>query len=158
MLYEVITLEALRLALGESTIMMMGTPGLAGALDGLRLGPDLIRTNPAGEIWVHYRHDDPRLYVPAADVLDDSATERVRPLIEGQIVLIGTSTAGLLDLRTTALGETVPGVSIHAQIIDRITSYNVCYTKLLRPLRASEAHHDRYDQPKRDKSEQLQPR
>jgi len=115
-----LSLEALRLALGESTIMMIGTPGLAGALDGLRLGPDLIRTNPAGEIWVHYRHDDPRLYVPAADVLDDSATERVRPLIEGQIVLIGTSAAGLLDLRTTALGETVPGVSIHAQIIEQI--------------------------------------
>lgn len=42
------------------------------------------------------------------------------PLVAGHIVRVGTSAAGLLDIRTTALGGTVPGVSIHAQAMEQM--------------------------------------
>ena len=46
----------------------------------------------------------------------------VRAAIEGSIVFVGTSAAGLQDIRATALGENVPGVSLHAQTIEQILS------------------------------------
>jgi adenylate cyclase len=39
-------------------------------------------------------------------------------------VLVGTSSAGLLDIRTTTLGQNVPGVSLHAQAIEQILTKN----------------------------------
>ncbi len=111
--------EALRVALGESTLILRGLENVEGASSSLQMGGYAIPLTTEGEIWVRYRPDDPRLYVSAADVLGDDPAQ-LRPMIEGQIVLIGTSAAGLFDLRTSALGEVVPGVSIHAQIVEQI--------------------------------------
>jgi adenylate cyclase len=114
-----LAVEALRLALGETTYVLLGNEDASG-LSILRLGGYDIPTDDAGRLRVRYRHDDPALYVSAADVLDDTLIVEVAPAIEGHVVLVGTSAAGLLDIRTTVLGEAVPGVSIHAQIIEQI--------------------------------------
>ena len=55
-------------------------------------------------------------------VINNSNLEELRPLIEGHIVLIGTSAVGLLDTRTSALGQSIPGVSVHAQALEQILS------------------------------------
>lgn len=112
-------LEALRVALGENTLVLRGLEDVEGAPSSLQLGGYAIPLTPAGEIWVRYRYDDPRLYLSAADVLGADPA-RIRPVIEGQIILVGTSAAGLYDLRNSALGEIVPAVSIHAQTIEQI--------------------------------------
>ena len=53
-------------------------------------------------------------YISAADVL----SRRVDPaLLQGKIVLLGTTAPGLLDLRVTPVGETYPGVETHANVI-----------------------------------------
>lgn len=53
-------------------------------------------------------------YVSAADIL----ARRVAPdTLKDKIVLLGTTAPGLLDLRVTPVGETYPGVEIHANII-----------------------------------------
>jgi adenylate cyclase len=53
-------------------------------------------------------------YISAADVL----ARRVPPNeLNGKIVLIGTTAPGLLDLRVTPVGETYPGVEVHANVI-----------------------------------------
>ena len=44
----------------------------------------------------------------------------MRPRIEGSIVLVGTSAAGLADARATPLGQIMPGVAVHAQLIEQI--------------------------------------
>ncbi|NDR59571.1 CHASE2 domain-containing protein [Aliiruegeria sabulilitoris] len=115
-----LALEALRLALGETTIFLDGVPGLAGAVQLIGLGPFQIPTDPNGQIWVRYRPNDPAMYVSARDILQGGDEDLLRPFLEGHIVFVGTSAAGLLDTRSTALGETVPGVSIHAQIVEQI--------------------------------------
>jgi adenylate cyclase len=114
-----LAVEALRLALGETTYVLLGNQDASG-LSMLRLGGYDIPTDDAGQLRVRYRHEDPSLYVSAADVLDDARIAEVAPAIEGHVVLVGTSAAGLLDIRTTVLGDAVPGVSIHAQIIEQI--------------------------------------
>jgi len=48
------------------------------------------------------------------------ADPQVAAAIEGSIVFVGTSSAGLQDIRTTALGQNVPGVSMHAQTVEQI--------------------------------------
>ncbi|MGI1661550.1 CHASE2 domain-containing protein [Palleronia sp. KMU-117] len=114
-----LAVEAIRLALGESTYVLMGNEDTSG-LSFLRVAGYDIPTDDDGQLRVRYRRDDPSLYVSAVDLLNPELTEALLPAIEGHVVLIGTSAAGLLDIRTTALGESVPGVSIHAQIIEQI--------------------------------------
>jgi adenylate cyclase len=69
-----------------------------------------------------FRPDSPKHYVSAARVIGGKDREALRPLIEGHLVFVGTSAVGLLDVRTTALGESVPGVSIHAQAAEQVLS------------------------------------
>ena len=121
-LMPALAMEGLRLALGADTYVLEGSPDIEGLSEHLTIGDFTIPTTPDGQIWVRYRRDDPGLYVSAQAVLDPADYPDIRAAIEGNIVLIGTSAAGLLDIRTTALGESVPGVSIHPQIIEQILS------------------------------------
>lgn len=53
-------------------------------------------------------------YISAADVL----AKRVQgDALKDKIVLLGTTAPGLLDLRVTPVGETYPGVEVHANVI-----------------------------------------
>jgi adenylate cyclase len=53
-------------------------------------------------------------YMSASDVL----TRRIAPgELTGKIILLGTTAPGLLDLRVTPVGETYPGVEVHANVI-----------------------------------------
>ncbi|MFY4744047.1 CHASE2 domain-containing protein, partial [Aliarcobacter butzleri] len=47
--------------------------------------------------------------------------------IDGKIVLIGTSAAGLFDLRATPFDSIFPGVEVHANIIDNILMQDFIY-------------------------------
>lgn len=117
-----LSVEGLRVALGETTFLLRGAPDVPGLPEELQLGGFSVPLTERGEIWVRYRPDDPSLYVPAAAVLAPGEDAATRARIEGHIVLVGTSAAGLLDIRTTALGQNVPGVSIHAQVIEQVLS------------------------------------
>ncbi len=125
-IYPNLSAEALRVAQQQKSIIVRGTGasremdvGLPALLD-MRVGQFQFPVTPAGEVWVYYNHDQPERYVSAQDVLDPSKDADVRPRIDGQIILIGTSAAGLLDVWPTPLGELVPGTSIHAQAIEQI--------------------------------------
>ncbi|WP_213773317.1 adenylate/guanylate cyclase domain-containing protein [Bradyrhizobium sp. dw_78] len=74
-----------------------------------------IPTDRNGQLWVHFARQDPSIYVSAADVLDGSV-----PLdkISGKLVLIGTSAVGLNDIKTTPVSPAMPGVEIHAQVLE----------------------------------------
>jgi adenylate cyclase len=115
-----LAVEALRLAMGESTVLLQGYPDLTGVTERIRIGGLEIPTLPDGQIWIRYRKDHPDLYVSAQDVLTKTDDPALHSALGGNIVLIGTSAAGLFDIRTTAIGENVAGVSIHAQIIEQI--------------------------------------
>ncbi|MBI1238793.1 MAG: CHASE2 domain-containing protein [Alphaproteobacteria bacterium] len=116
--------EALRVAQGASTYVIKASNasgeeayGQASGVNHVRIGAVDVRTDADAGIWLRYRLVRPVDLVPAWQVL---AGEVPRSEIEGRIILIGTSAAGLVDLRATPLEETVPGVAIHQQIIEHL--------------------------------------
>jgi adenylate cyclase len=120
--YPSLTLEALRVAQGADTYVVNASPVIDDAIESIRVGELEIPTSEAGMFQIYYRPNDEKMFVSAADVIAAQHRESLRPLIQGHIVLIGTSAVGLLDMRTSALGESLPGVAIHAQALEQMIS------------------------------------
>jgi adenylate cyclase len=76
-----------------------------------------IPVDAAGQVTVHYARRDPHQYISAADILEGKF-DKAR--IADHIVLVGSSAAGLNDLKATPVAPDMPGVEIHAQLIDQI--------------------------------------
>lgn len=115
--------EALRVAQGQRNIFIKmaaqeGSLRNTG-IEEVKIGSAVIPTGANGEAWLYYTPREPARFVSAWRVL---AGEVAAEKFAGQIVLIGTSAAGLKDLRFTALGELVPGVEIHAQFLEQVTT------------------------------------
>ena len=108
--------EALRVAQGARNHLLRSNE--AGIQD-VRIGAITVPTNARAEIWLHYTEDQPERYVSAAQVLDGKAPAQ---LLDGNIVLIGSSAAGLMDLRFNPMGHMMPGVQAHALALEQILS------------------------------------
>ncbi|AJD42816.1 adenylate/guanylate cyclase domain-containing protein [Rhizobium sp. SEMIA 4085] len=120
-LYPNLALEALRVAQGVSTYVLAGAPDAAGVMVSVKTGDFVVPVTAAGELWLYVSPDRAERYVSARHVLaEEGASAKVSAAINGSIVFIGTSAAGLQDIRVTALGENVPGVSLHAQTLEQI--------------------------------------
>jgi adenylate cyclase len=107
-----LSFEMLRVASGSDTIFIKSTDaGIASvAVKGFA-----VPTDRNGQLWVHFAAYDPSIYVSALDVLEGKVDADT---IAGRLVLIGTSAAGLLDVKTTPISPVMPGVEIHAQILE----------------------------------------
>jgi adenylate cyclase len=111
-----LSLEMLRVVTGSSAILVrVDEAGVQSvAVPGLE-----VPTDRNGQFWVHFNHHDPERYVSAKDVLQGNVPP---DRLAGKLVLIGTSAIGLLDLKTTPLDATMPGVEVHAQILESVLS------------------------------------
>ncbi len=118
--YPSLVMEALRVVQGASTYIIRGAPDSPATVEDVRIGDFTVPTTGAGELWLYYRPESRDLYVSANDILNRTDEPRLRDKLDGHIVLVGTSATGLFDLRATALGETVPGVAMHAQALEQI--------------------------------------
>lgn len=108
--------EALRVAQNARNYLLRSNE--AGMQD-VRIGSLTAPTNAKAEVWLHYTRDQPERYVSAASVLSGQlAAEK----IDGHIVLIGSSAAGLMDLRFNPMGHIMPGVQAHALALEQILS------------------------------------
>ncbi len=123
--YPSLAAEALRLALGATTYVGRAAGandensfGQDTGLTALRIGPLTIPTDAAGRVWLHYARREPDRTISVTDVL---AGKFDPALVAGHIILVGTSAAGVInDLQATPVARAVPGVEIHAQLIDEI--------------------------------------
>jgi adenylate cyclase len=109
-----LTMEMLRVVSRASAILIRAdqTGVRAVAVPGLE-----VPTDRNGQFWVHFNKHDPARFVSAADVLNGRApADRFR----GRLVLIGTSAVGLLDIKTTPVEPAMPGVEVHAQILENV--------------------------------------
>ena len=111
-----LTLEMLRVATGAGAILIRSSPA---GIDSVAIPGFVMPTDRNGQIWIHFAPHDPSLYVSAADVL---AGRVPKARIENKLVLIGTSAVGLLDIKTTPLDPVMPGVEVHAQVLDSMLS------------------------------------
>ncbi|NJA90120.1 adenylate/guanylate cyclase domain-containing protein [Rhodocyclus tenuis] len=111
--------EMLRVGQGTRNIVLTAAPGAAGELAELRIGALTVPTTPAGEFWLYYTPPVAERYVPAWKVLAGAVPAEA---LAGQLVLVGASAQGLMDLRFNALGRVIPGVEAHAQALEQILS------------------------------------
>jgi adenylate cyclase len=107
-----LSFEMLRVATGSDTIFIKSNEA---GISSVAVKGFAVPTDRNGQLWVHFAHYDPSIYVSAADVLDGKVEADA---IAGKLVLIGTSAAGLLDVKTTPISPVMPGVEIHAQVLE----------------------------------------
>lgn len=109
-----ISIELLRVALGSDTLLARSNeagvssvvlPGLA------------IPTDGKSRIWINFSRHEPARFISAKKVL---AGELKPGELQGKLVLVGTSAVGLFDLKATPLDPVMPGVEIHAQLLENI--------------------------------------
>ncbi len=79
--------------------------------------PYKISSDPNGIIWIKYKKSDKKQYISASDVYDGKFQS---DFFKDKYVLIGASAQGLFDLVKTPLGITIPGVEVHANVIENI--------------------------------------
>ncbi len=82
----------------------------------------VIPTDSNGQLWIHFAPHDAKRFVSAADVL---AGKVPADRFSRRLVLIGTSAVGLLDAKTTPLDPVMPGVEVHAQVLENALSQSV---------------------------------
>jgi adenylate cyclase len=114
-----LSFEILRVATGTDTIFIKSDPA---GIKSIAVKGFEIPTDRNGQLWVHFAPHDSSIYVSAADVLEG----RVAPeKIARKLVLIGTSAVGLLDIKTTPIDPIMPGVEIHAQVLESALTHGV---------------------------------
>ena len=76
-----------------------------------------------GSTLIPFRGKSPMYrYISATDVIRGNLTKGE---LEGKIVLVGTSAAGLYDLRSSPVGEVYPGVETHASMLSGYLDNNL---------------------------------
>ena len=76
-----------------------------------------------GSTLIPFRGKHPMYrYISATDVIRGNLTKGE---LEGKIVLVGTSAAGLYDLRSSPVGEVYPGVETHASMLSGYLDNNL---------------------------------
>jgi adenylate cyclase len=107
-----LSFEMLRVATGTDTIFIKADQA---GIKSIGVKGFQIPTDRNGQLWIHFAQHDPQIFVSAVDVIEGSVPpEKIR----GQLVLIGTSAVGLNDIKTTPASPAMPGVEIHAQVIE----------------------------------------
>ena len=79
--------------------------------------PHKIYSDPNGIIWIRYKNSLKSQYISASSVFDGKFDEA---RFKDKYVLIGASAQGLFDLVKNPLGVTIPGVEVHANVIENI--------------------------------------
>ena len=78
---------------------------------------DFYPTDTSGQISINFRGpSNTFLYLSAGDILDGSAT----PFLKDKYVLIGSTASGNIDLVATPYSSRIPGVEVHANILDNL--------------------------------------
>jgi adenylate cyclase len=105
--------EAVRVALGAG-LRIEDAPG---GLLAMRFADVSMPMQADGTAWLRFgKHDDDRM-VSAFEILAGKVDpERLRQ----KVVLVGISGLGVLDYKSTPLGEFIPGVEIHAQVVENL--------------------------------------
>jgi adenylate cyclase len=113
-LYPSLVSETLRVAKDARTI---GVRAVDAAITTVAIGETVVPTDAEGQLWLAFSRHDPKRTLSAADVLQNKTPASD---LEGRIAIVGTSAAGLLDLRATPLDAVISGAEINAQALEQL--------------------------------------
>jgi adenylate cyclase len=118
--YPSMALEMLRIGQGTESVTIHVAQQVQSSRQsilGVSVAGRVIPTDEIGQITVNFRGPAYTFpHVPAVDVLEGRRLDELRD----KYLLIGTSAAGLLDLRATPFSSVYPGVEVHANVIDNV--------------------------------------
>jgi adenylate cyclase len=121
-IYPSLALAVARLALGDPPVELEFEPPEIRTslhLERVRLGPLAIPVDERVAAYVPYRGDNRTFtYISAVDVLRGEVEDPQR--LRDAIVLVGTTAAGLFDLRSTPVNKVFTGVEVHANLVSGI--------------------------------------
>ena len=122
-IYPSLSIEALRVAQGARTFILKSSGanleasfGQNTGLNNVKVGKIEIPVDANGRMWIHFTEEAPERRLPAWRVFEADFDPAE---VEGMIIFIGTSAAGLKDLRTTPLNPAAAGVEIHVQAVEQ---------------------------------------
>jgi adenylate cyclase len=127
-IYPSLSLAVARIAKGSPPVGLLFAENSSGEMSGidleyLTLGDTAIPVNEQAAVYIPYRGRQGSFrYVSAKDVY---AASLPAEYLEGKIVLLGASAAGLLDLRSTPVGQRYIGVEVHANMIGGLLDGNI---------------------------------
>lgn len=125
-LYPAFGLEALRLFGGLDNLSLQVAPagvtrhGQVPGIQGVGIGSAaFLPTTPDGRIWVHFRPLAAARYISARDLLAGTVDARQ---VKDHIVFVGATAKGLGDTVYSPLGELIPGIEGHVQLVEQLMS------------------------------------
>jgi len=114
-LYPTLSVEIMRVAAGRSGVVTKGGP--AGIVDVAISKQIKVPTDRIGRMWPYFSKTDKKKYVSAKDVLAGTVDPKA---IRGKLAIVGTSAVGLFDIKTIPTERFIPGVEVHAQLIESV--------------------------------------
>ena len=118
--YPSLALETFRVGMKIPSITIQASSKIKTpktAILGIHIKDRFIPTDSFGQIFVNYRGPvNTFRYISAVDVLNNPFL----PALKDKFVLIGSSSTGLFDLKTTPFSSAVPGIEINANIVDNL--------------------------------------
>lgn len=109
-----LALEAVRVASGQKNLLVKSNKN---GIELIKTRKNTIPSDQNAVINVKFKKFSKDNYVSAVDVMNNDFDQK---RIENKIILIGSSAQALFDIVKISNGKTVPGVEIHAHIIDNI--------------------------------------
>ncbi|MEO8303625.1 MAG: CHASE2 domain-containing protein [Betaproteobacteria bacterium] len=128
-LVPALAVEMLRIAVGAPSLKLMTT---GPSVLGIGVGKFVAATEEDGAVRVYYSPHNADRFISAVDILDGKFDPKQ---LERKLVLIGVTGLGMVEDKTTPLGTMMPGVEIHAQLLENLFDQ----TLLRRPAWASRA-------------------
>ena len=114
-IYPSLVIEMFRVATGQKAYAVRSNKT---GIESVIIKPNRVPTDANGRIWVYFSpHAREKRYVSAADVINGTVPVS---RIQNKLVLVGTSATGMLDIRVTPVDDNLPGVEVHANMIETI--------------------------------------
>jgi len=114
-IYPSLSLEIIRVSSGINKVFINYSEL---GVENIQIGDFIIPTDRYGRLIVNYRGPTKTFkYISALEIYNNTFKSSE---IEGKIAIVGTSAAGLNDLRAIPFESVYPGVEVHANAIDNI--------------------------------------
>ena len=119
-IYPALSLAIYRQLLGKPALEFAAADG---RLEGLMLQQQLIPTAADSSVLTPYRGKQHSFaYYSVSDILHQTIDKTA---LAGKIVLVGSTAAGLMDLRSTPVQNVFPGVEIHANLVSAMLDHSL---------------------------------
>ena len=109
-----LSLEAVRISNNQKNLLVKTD---SNGISEIKTRTNQIKTDSNALINIKFKYFDKSNYISVLDILDNKFDKK---RIENKIILIGSSAQALFDIVKIANGNVVPGVEVHAHLIDNI--------------------------------------